>query len=171
MGEYANYQGEQVKIGTCEDMYYLRADQRHLVQAVSSSLDVNGPERFAVRFRFPFPDEDGTEPGAFEHYKRGVRVPVSCAEQEHYGKCKGSSETEIVQQKYVKVGDAERLVLVCQCPDCHAAWRLQELDDAARYFHACIAESRKAAKDRNFVRADFMCETAARILAGYQSPS
>ena len=27
MGEYAKYAGERVKIGTCEDMYYLRDDQ------------------------------------------------------------------------------------------------------------------------------------------------
>ena len=31
MGEYASYLGERIKIGTCENMYYLRADQRHLV--------------------------------------------------------------------------------------------------------------------------------------------
>ncbi len=35
MGEYAIYRGERIKIGTCEDMYYLRPDQVHLVKRVS----------------------------------------------------------------------------------------------------------------------------------------
>lgn len=70
MGEYANYRGSQVKIGTCESMYYLRADQRELVDYgfTPDVLEV-------VRFRFPFPDEDGIEPGAFEDYDHGVRIP------------------------------------------------------------------------------------------------
>lgn len=68
MGEYARYRGEDVKIGTCENMYYLRADQRHLIEDYEFALDVE-------RFRFPFPDEDEIEPGAFEDHGRGVRIP------------------------------------------------------------------------------------------------
>lgn len=69
MGEYATYRGESIKIGTCENMYYLRADQRHLISGYRFELDVE-------RFRFPFPDEDHIEPGgAFEDHSRGVRVP------------------------------------------------------------------------------------------------
>jgi hypothetical protein len=58
MGEYARYNGSDIKIGTCEDMYYLRADQAHLVTApVDGMLD---PIKYAaqIRFRFPFPEED-----------------------------------------------------------------------------------------------------------------
>lgn len=71
MGEYANYKGQNIKIGTCEDLYYLRADQRELVEGYEfdeQTLNV-------FRFRFPFPDEDGLEPGAFEDYDRGVKIP------------------------------------------------------------------------------------------------
>lgn len=68
MGEYATYRGNTVKIGTCENMYYLRADQRHLVPDYDFVLDVE-------RFRFPFPDEDDIKPGAFEDYSRGVKIP------------------------------------------------------------------------------------------------
>lgn len=71
MGEHATYKGSRIKIGTCENMYYLRADQRDEIEGYgfdASTLDV-------VRFRFPFPDEDGTEPGAFEDYGRGVHIP------------------------------------------------------------------------------------------------
>lgn len=70
MGEYARHNGHEVKIGTCEDMYYLRADQ---TQDVDYEWDA---ETLAVvRFRFPFPDEDAIKPGAFEDYSRGVKVP------------------------------------------------------------------------------------------------
>lgn len=71
MGEYAKHNGHEVKIGTCEDFYYLRADQRSEISGYGF-----GEQMLAVvRFRFPFPDEDSIEPGAFEDYDRGVRVP------------------------------------------------------------------------------------------------
>jgi hypothetical protein len=66
MAELATHRGERIKIGTCEDLYYLRADQARDVQFAHPW----GP----FRFRFPFPDEDHIEPGAFEDYDRGVRV-------------------------------------------------------------------------------------------------
>lgn len=74
MGEYANLNGERVKIGTCESMYYLRADQAHLVEAVQGSVDPLR-DRDGLRFRFPFPDEDHLEPGTFDDFDRGVRIP------------------------------------------------------------------------------------------------
>lgn len=67
MGEYAKYRGQEINIGTCEDMYYLRADQRHLVD-YTFELPID-------RFRFPFPDEDHIAPGQFEDYDRGYRIP------------------------------------------------------------------------------------------------
>jgi len=70
MGEYATYQGESIKIGTCEEMCYLRADQRHLISGYSFAGFLD-----SCRFRFPFPDEDQLEPGAFEDYNRGLRIP------------------------------------------------------------------------------------------------
>lgn len=74
MGEYATYSGKDIKIGTCEEMYYLRFDQRHKVQAKSGNVN---PvlDAAALRFRFPWPDEDGEAPGAFEgDYERGLTV-------------------------------------------------------------------------------------------------
>lgn len=73
MGEYANHNGRSVKIGTCEDMLYLRADQAHLVRPERGSVDpVRDAE--AIRFRFPWPDEDGCEPGSFENPFRTLAV-------------------------------------------------------------------------------------------------
>lgn len=85
MGEYATFRGEQIKIGTCEDMYYLRFDQRELVTPESGNVNpvTDAPE---LRFRFPWPDEDANEPGDFEDYNRGLTIyGVNVASDvEHY---------------------------------------------------------------------------------------
>lgn len=81
MGEYAMFGGERVKIGTCEDLYYLREDQRHLVQAERRSVDVQAVSDLKiVRFRFPFPDEDAMKPGAFNPIERAVGFNVTFSE-------------------------------------------------------------------------------------------
>lgn len=86
MGEYALYGSTRVKIGTCEDMYYLRADQRFKVKHEQGNVD---PVRDVgeIRFRFPFPDEDGTHPGDFDPYNRAIPIPGMPAppDFEHYG--------------------------------------------------------------------------------------
>lgn len=74
MGEYAKYGGEQIKIGTCENMYYLRADQARMVQALPGNIDPVKDAGEGIRFRFPWPDEDGKAPGSFERYERSVTI-------------------------------------------------------------------------------------------------
>lgn len=75
MGEYAirKSDGERVKIGTCENMYYLRYEDRDKVRALSGNVD---PVRDAVhlRFRIPFPDEDHIQPGGNYEPFRGQRL-------------------------------------------------------------------------------------------------
>jgi hypothetical protein len=67
MGEYAYWHDDYVKIGTCDNMYYLRADDATEVRKCENSLDpVLRAADGALKFRFPFPDEDGIPPG---HYK------------------------------------------------------------------------------------------------------
>lgn len=74
MGEYADFNGQRIKIGTCESMYYLRADQRHLVSG--GDLAHVGADKYwqAVRFRFPFPDEDSIAPGNFDDFDRALTI-------------------------------------------------------------------------------------------------
>lgn len=79
MGEYAirKSDGAEIKIGTCEDMYYLRFSDRHLVSALPGSVDVNDPEMAGLlRYRLPFPDEDNEKPGDYHKhgYSRGLRL-------------------------------------------------------------------------------------------------
>ena len=66
MGEFAIYRGDRIKVGTCEEMYYLRADQRSLISGYSFDA--------GDRFRFPFPDEDTIEPGQFSDSPHGIWV-------------------------------------------------------------------------------------------------
>lgn len=90
MGEYAKRisDGEIVKIGTLEDMYYLRASQRHEVVPAPGEADVrSNVVARGLRFRFPWPDEDGKLPGDVgdEQHDRAcpVNVPMP-AGLEHY---------------------------------------------------------------------------------------
>jgi len=66
MGEYAKLKttGEEVKIGTCENMYYLRLEDRYKVIYDCSFT--------GCRFRLPFPDEDKIEIGNYQDFNRGI---------------------------------------------------------------------------------------------------
>ena len=78
MGEYA-YTADQgtVKVGTCNTMYYLRYEDRHLTRPVTV-FDFDPAAHFDLFWRLPFPDEDDL--GTAKHstidtpceYDRGV---------------------------------------------------------------------------------------------------
>lgn len=72
MGEYAKFNGREIKIGTCESMYYLRYEDRARVDPVPHSLD---PAKVTgLFFRLPYPDEDGQEPGSYKMHNKGYRL-------------------------------------------------------------------------------------------------
>lgn len=80
MGEYAKRlsDGEDIKIGTCEEMYYLRFEDRFKVAHIPGNVDIaRHPED--CRFRLPFADEDKLEPGEYEG-RRSQRLykPIVC---------------------------------------------------------------------------------------------
>lgn len=72
MGEYAEFSGERIKIGTCESMYYLRWDDRYRVSPLSGN--VNPAMDTGLFFRLPFPDEDEQLPGEYQEFNRGYRL-------------------------------------------------------------------------------------------------
>jgi len=77
VGEYTR-NGD--KMGTCEDMYYLRFQDRGRVTPESGSLDPANPKIVPVlRWRFPWPDEDHIQPCGGEYhdngYSRAIAVP------------------------------------------------------------------------------------------------
>jgi hypothetical protein len=193
MGEYAKFKGHQIKIGTCEDLYYLRADQGHLVDAQRGNVNPRAADdRRVIRFRFPWPDEDHVEPGAFEAYDRavgvyGVQPP---ADLEHYavqftaqagyvvslpcpegpGAAHGltvhrngfAGPVKIVQQAYRN----EHLALICACGGCGARYNLPTLAAAEPVIGACRAMAEDRPRDER--RAAWWQAVADRIADGYR---
>ncbi len=186
MGEYALLGDDRVKIGTCEDMYYLRADQRHRVTAEPNSVDPCGEEAYELRFRFPWPSEDHRLPGDFEDYAKAVQVPrlPVPAGVEHYTvqfkadagylislPCPEGPDNPLdihrngfrgavllKQQKLLRDG---RLVPVCRCGGCGAAYRIEEpmeIHDIAEAFEAAADQHQQTDANAKFYR-----EIARRI--------
>lgn len=172
MGENAIYRGRQVKIGTCENMYYLRADQVHMVTPAQYSVDPVR-HRDSLRFRFPFPDEDRIEPGHFADFDRGLTVAGASVPDgvDHYRDGCAGDVVAIVQQRYWE----GRLVLVGRCEGCGARYRLPDLDDVQPVLDALDAQA-----DRELIpwapgnreaeaRAVFLRSVADRAAAGYSA--
>jgi hypothetical protein len=195
MGEYAKYNGEQIKIGTCENMYYLRYDQRNLVDPIPHSLDPSDESIIGeIRFRFPFPEEDHTEPGAFDdafkglgiygaddllegvdHDKeqfvssRGMNVCLPCPESAE-GKAAPYKVHKNGYSGSVRIVQQKRvgaeLWTVCECGSCGAKFRLEQ-ESAER-----LAVAVRAYADREpeaSSRATYYHTIADRVLAGYNS--
>lgn len=145
MGEYAKRKsdGEQVKIGTCEDMYYLRFEDKHLVEPCEGSS-------FGYRFRLPFPDEDNLRPGDYADHDRtfpligfvwnaraedvgkvqlsngtGVRISVDCFHGEKTPEL-GKANIHSFPRKYELYmirEDKGKLWPVVRCAHCQDQWR------------------------------------------------
>lgn len=159
MGEYAqrNSDGSSIKIGTCENMYYLRADQVHLITSTRGSLDAQDQaiaER--IRFRFPFPEEDNILPGDFTDHDKGLTAyGIEVPEDVEHRKIQFTAPGILVSLPCPESKEAKEsglpfhyngykgkvqivqqrlvdgaLVTVCKCGSCGAAYRLPTLDDA-----------------------------------------
>ena len=194
MGEYAMYKGERIKIGTCEDMYYLRADQAPKVRKVSGSLDPNArEEQEIIRFRFPWPDEDQVEPGAFESFDRAVGlsgdIPFPEGLEHHSVQFWAQGPGYLVSLPCPEgpaashglhvhrngfggrvkiVQQAYRvgvLAVICECGGCGARFNLPTWAGAEPVIVACRAEADKAERQGNS-RA-WWDTIADRIAAGY----
>ena len=78
MGEDARRKsdGQQVKIGTCESMYYLRFDQRGDVDYRWPALTDSTEKLDPFLYRFPDPKEDGTLPGDYDGAWGGIKLSV-----------------------------------------------------------------------------------------------
>jgi hypothetical protein len=185
MGEYAKFCGQEIKIGTCEDMYYLRYDQAHLVSPMSGNVDPVR-DRAGLRFRFPFPDEDSVSPGEFDNPFRSASVYVDDVDWEgidhhtiQFRNDRGlivnlpcpevggnplrimkngyAGNIAVVQQRWVD----GILVTVCQCGSCGAAFRLPDLDHARPILDALRRRTNMSGRD------GYLSEIADRIEAGY----
>jgi len=200
MGEYATVAGKQVKIGTCEDMYYLRWDQVHLVQSLAHSLNPTDRDVLKViRFRFPWPQEDGTLPGAFDDYDKAVAVPdAPMAAMDHYSVqfsaaagyllCVPCPEGPNAPAGIMRNGWRGRVLLtqqawrggwlapVFRCGGCGAAWSEPDPDAARKMFSGMIEEAERMEKEAETwklpidSRAIWYREVVRRALAGAPAP-
>lgn len=176
MGEYAirKSDGETIKIGTMEEMYYLRADQLHLIEHQRGSYDTSLRGIASnVRFRFPFPWEDKIAPGDFDDYdaslpvrgaelpeefdhttiqfssQRGILVSLPCPESKE-GRESGLKfgyngyAGKLHIVQQRLIGD--QLVLVCKCGSCGSKFRLPSINEAQPVIDALLkeAEEKKA---------------------------
>jgi hypothetical protein len=194
MGEYGTYKGREIKIGSCEDMYYLRPDQIDKVQSPTLRDLTN------IRFRFPFPDEDSVEPGDFDAYDRGVGVwdfdvPDGVEHRDVQFKsthpdgilamlpCPYSTTGKASGLKYQFNGYAGPVKIVQQriwagvwatvadCGACGSRFRLPDLESAQPLIAAALAESVKADNRRDTKRAAWWRTIGERIEAGYRTPA
>ena len=197
MGEYANYGRSKIKIGTCEDLYYLRYDQRHQVTALPGNVDAtNAQHQEHLRFRFPFPFEDSTEPGAFENYHLGYTVPggyrlpddyekhgrVQFTASAGYNTCLPCPESKAGRdfQEHTRIhrnGFPGAVAVVMQkkvdgelrtIVRCNGCHAMWQLphEEAIKVAEAFTNEAEQL-KDRDITRAQYAAKIAARILAGY----
>jgi hypothetical protein len=168
MGEYAKFQGHSVKIGTCENMYYLRWDQKTWVVREEGSINPYGQGMAGmIRFRFPFPDEDHVRPGDFGPYNRGV--PIECpvpVDVSHNRNCKSADLCAITQQKHV----AGVLMTICRCESCHVPYRLEGPEERDPLIDAVRTMANRAEVSHTRHQA-FLLAVADRVLAGYTHPT
>jgi len=84
MGEYLKVNGKEIKLGTCESLYYVRLSDLQEIEALGISETIDGNESVKeyldpaslYRYRFPFPNEDGTPAGDYEPYDKGFAVKI-----------------------------------------------------------------------------------------------
>lgn len=82
MGEYAirRSDGQKIKIGTCENLFYLRIEDADQVEWLPGN--VHAGKDTGLRFRLPYPDEDHLGPGEYEDFRRGLRLYRTLVEDE-----------------------------------------------------------------------------------------
>jgi hypothetical protein len=196
MGEYARYGGQSIKIGTCEDMLYLRADQVRSIQPQRGSVDPSRPDtQRVIRFRFPWPDEDGTPPGGFHADGPdravtldgdGITLPadldhlsVQFVAQAGYNVClpcpegpSGGHGLTVHRNGFAGrvrlVQQAYRggqLVVICECGGCGARYNIPTLAEAEPLIAACRQEA--ARRERRNESGAWWTAVAERIRAGY----
>jgi hypothetical protein len=182
MGEYAKFRGVEIKIGTCEDMYYLRYDQRRMIQPLSNSLNPNDKEvQKIIRFRFPWPDEDDSLPGGngkgFDPF-RTLRIDDVRAEDEDHGKVQFSAQNGYLVSIPCPEGKDRshgltihrngyggavhlfqqavrggHLVPIFQCGGCKTMWRVETNEDLAPYIKSLEEKiERESGASKRFYR-------------------
>ena len=128
MGEYAirKRDGEEVKIGTCEDMYYIRYEDRFKVEPASNSLDCG--KELNLFWRLPYPSEDHMNIG---EYPDANKMSTLMKEGIHYNdadiitdECDHKDSIKLQALKNHDTGEGVVKVMpVIGCGKCGNIWR------------------------------------------------
>jgi len=105
MGEIVQVKGDSFKLGTCEDLYYIRHHELEELDALGAMDkqpgNLNPAEylepRYGFRYRFPFPNEDGQDIREWQRrshtYGLTIAIPRNSplANMDHAEICRGVS--------------------------------------------------------------------------------
>ena len=173
MGEFIRYKGSEVKIGTCENMYYTSYqkykkafDLGHLQQLPGNAdpSEYLDTER-GYRFRFPFPDEDKLPPGEIiGPHDRGVKVTL--ADDWTTDGTSRNMHIEILQQKpiYRRFDDKFCLALVIREPPSNEVFRIVE-DEHVRTIVGQLVKN-NIVNETDPKKKSFYRSVAIRVLKG-----
>jgi hypothetical protein len=91
MGQYIKFRKEDVKIGTCENCYYITFQQMAKHAHEMSNTGDGSPDSYlkvdsGYRFRFPFQDEINSEPFAYDDFDKGFlfKIPAGLGVTIHH---------------------------------------------------------------------------------------
>lgn len=129
MGEYAKRiaDGEEIKIGTCESMYYIRHEDRFKAEEIRNSLNPQTEKN--LFWRIPLFSEDGIEPGDYDNYdvkdSKDSRYELRLIEDERFLKLQNDNRTSQARI------DESGLVMNVKC---YHGLKLNESNDDVKFF-------------------------------------
>lgn len=176
MGEYIKYKNSEIKIGTVENLYYVRFDKFKQAFEAKELSHVDGnfapwqylDTQYGFRFRFPFPDEDKLPFGEIlGDYNRGIPIRIDQAILPDEGLDPGHYEMKIMQQKPIirRSDGMECLALVWASP--HG--ELSRIEDDAE-IRKVVGEviRHHVVKNPDKDQKAFYLQVVSRILEGYK---
>ncbi|SEA15182.1 hypothetical protein SAMN05192529_10962 [Arachidicoccus rhizosphaerae] len=182
MGEYVKYKGAEVKIGTCESLYYVTYPK--FKEAFDQKLLT--PSEFSVHparclevdsgflFRFPFPDEDKLAFGEIgKHgFNRGLPIKiVPGGDKDLIGLKDKPTDQEftihLIQQKFVRRESDGTPVMaaVFSEPESRKVFRIEEGSDILKIAGQIMEHHIVHESDRKLSMQ--YSQIATRMLAGY----
>lgn len=181
MGEYVKFKGEDIKIGTCENLYYVTYGKYldALKQGQLSYVRGNDvPGAYAVpdsgyRFRFPFPDEDKLpfgEIGNNNDFCRGVSVTIDQNIVKDESFAQSTYQMQITQQKLLYRQDDHKLCLAMVWRDPNGNSSQVEDEATMKGILKCIIKNH-ITDNADPVSKLFYRKMAHRILKGYRMGS
>jgi hypothetical protein len=181
MGEYVRHLGSTVKLGTCEDLYYVsypkykEALQNSYLFSVENNCAVAyyAKPDSGFRFRFPFPDEDRLSFGDIGKHdiRRGVAITLDAnvIELRHTdNKVDKRYQIEIVQQKLVNRQEDGKLCLALVWRDPVRGKNFREEEDATVRKILSQIIKHHVLHEQDIEKKIFFRSIACRILKGYR---